>query len=158
MDKLWVAIHETARKYRGGTKNKGGIHAMALAMSVHPGTFRNKVDPSCPNHIPNINEIRAMMLMSGDCRILHALASDVNHACFPLPNIRFPSDTDLIEAWASWQGEVAETVQQVKRAIAERCITQAEIRDIDQELQKDFAHGMAMLEVLKGMAEPPEEE
>nr|VFK14573.1 MAG: Phage regulatory protein CII (CP76) [Candidatus Kentron sp. LFY] len=153
MEELDLAIYETAKNYDGG-KGERGIAALGRAIDAHSGLFQNKVNPSLPDHRLTLKEARAMMLVTGDLRILSVLAGELGHGIFPIPKTDCPADMDLMEAWANWQAEVAETVQKLRDSLQDGRITQEEIAQIKRELLEDFGKGMSMVKVLEGMAEP----
>ena len=148
MTPLQEAIYKTAHDF------KGGARALAMRINAHPGTFNNKVDPSMPSHVININEALAVMLVAHDYRILEVLAHETGHALYQLPAVEFPADMDMLSAWADWQNEIAETVRALRSSIDDNKITQAELRTVKKELIEDLQKGLAMLAVMEGMAEP----
>lgn len=77
------AAYNTARSY------PGGVPALAVRMQkrdkfgdfapMNANTLQHKVDPNCHTHALSLGEARDLMVLSGDYRILYALAADTGH-------------------------------------------------------------------------------
>lgn len=154
LDPLDRAIYETVSEYRHPVSGKRGGVALAPVMGMNQGTLLNKANPNSEYAHLSVKEARQMMLASGDHRILHVLAHEMGEACVPLPTLEFPADADLLEAWAEWQAEVARTVQAMRNTLADGKVTKGEVRAVRNSLVQDLEKGLAMLDVLDGMAEP----
>jgi hypothetical protein len=154
LDPLELAVYGTVHDYVHPVTGKKGVVGLAPVIGMSPSTLQNKANPAERFAHLALLEARSIMLAAGDHRILHQLAADLGEACVPLPTNAFPADSDLIVAWAEWQGEVAQTVTALRDVVEARTITQAEVARVRQELIEDYERSLAMLDVLKGMAEP----
>lgn len=154
LDPIDRAIYETVSEYRSPVNGARGGKALAAVMGMPTSTLLNKANPNSDYAHLTLKEARQVMLASGDHRILHTLAHEVGEACVPLPMLEFPADSDLLDSWATWQGEVAQTVQKVKDALKNKVVTMDEVKGVRKELIEDLEKGLAMLNVLEGMAEP----
>lgn len=154
LDPLDVAIYDTVHGYVHPKSGRRGAVGLAPVVGMPPSTLSNKANPREEFVHLTVRELRAVMLATGDHRALHQLAADVGEACVVLPTIEFPADMDLLDAWAAWQGEVAQTVRRIRTALIDGKITADEVLDVRMELIEDFERGLALLDVLKGMQEP----
>jgi len=75
----------------------------------------------------------------------------------PLPTVEATADMDLLDAWAKWSAEFGETAETIKQALEDGRIEQHEVEAVRRELIEDFEKGLAIIDVLKGMAEPEPE-
>ena len=64
------AAHKTAHAY------PGGCDALGDRMEMRPGVLRNKVNPNNDKHHLTLAEADEMMGLTGDHRILQALAAE----------------------------------------------------------------------------------
>lgn len=154
IDVLDQAIYDTVHDYKDPNSSKRGVHPLAKMTGIVPSTLQNKSDRKQETHHLSVKEARAIMLVSNDFRILQTLASEVGYAAVPLPANAFPADMDLLESWADWSAEIAQTVERIKSALDDKTLTQEEISAIRKEMIEDFEKALALLDVLKGMAEP----
>jgi hypothetical protein len=75
--RLEQAAHDTAQAYRGG------VQALAERVGMRPSTLYKKLDPGCETHHLTIPEALALMLSSGDFRILNAMADSCGFTLIP---------------------------------------------------------------------------
>lgn len=153
IDPLDMAVYRTVHDYvNPGTGKKGAV-GLAPVMQMPASTVQHKANPSDAFTAFYLKEARALMLAAGDNRALHHLAADVGEACVPLPRNPFPADMDLLEAWAAWQAEVANTVTAIRQALLDGRITADEVARVRAELIGDYSRGLGLVEVLAGMCE-----
>jgi len=153
-DALDIAIYETVHGYINPRTGKRGAAGLAPVVGMPASTLQNKANPAETFANLSMKEARSLMLATGDHRIGHQLMADIGEVCVPVPVHEFPADMDLLEAWAVWQAEIGETVLALKDALEDGRVTRAEVARVRNELAEDFAKGLAMLDVLGGMAEP----
>lgn len=154
VDQLDQAIYDTVHNYVNPHTGKKGAIGLAPVVDMQASTLQNKANPGEHFAHLTVREARKVMLATGDNRILHRLAADVGEACVPLPTLQFAADMDLLDSWAEWQQDVARTVEAVRDALADKKVTRDEVDRVRLELIRDFEKGLAMCDVLKGMAEP----
>ena len=140
-------IYETTHDYPGGAK------ALAEKLKVKAGTFNNKCDPAMPGHTLNINEVRGILKITGDHRLLFEIARELNYVCIDIPNFEGISDVELLNAWADWDAERGETGQAIKKALNDHSITKKELEKIRKEMFEDFEKELALLSRLESIAE-----
>ena len=154
IDQLDQAVYDTVHDYVDPRSGRKGCVALAELLGMKPSTLANKSNRSDEFAHLNIREARSVMLATGDVRILDALANSMGYACVPLPTIDAAADMDLLDAWAKWSAEFGETAETIKQALEDGRIEQHEIEAVRRELIEDFEKGLAIIDVLKGMAEP----
>ena len=157
VDPLDQAVYDTVHDYTNPRTHKKGAIGLAPVVDMSASTLQNKANPSEQFAHMTLHEARKVMLAANDHRILHQLAADLGEACVPLPTMSFPADMDLLNAWAEWQKEVAETIEAVRSSLDDKRIRLDEVSKVRRELIEDFEKGLAMLDVLKGMAEPDDD-
>lgn len=90
----------------------GGAESLAPRMGVSAQILRNKANPNNPGNIPSLDEADKLITLTGDLRILHAMAARHGMVCAPKPN-GHESDLAILEiiaaAWRSG-GNVGESV------------------------------------------------
>lgn len=147
IDPVEQAVYETAHDYPGGAR------ALAERMGLRPGTFNNKCDPAMTGHTVNLSEVRQMMRMTGDHRILLAVARELGYACVRVGDYSNVSDMELLNAWADWDAERGETVQAIRNALHDHAISEGEIERIRKEMYDDFQKELELLARLEGLKE-----
>jgi hypothetical protein len=147
---LDMAVHKTAKGYVGPEGR--GIEHLARVVNSHPSFFRNKVRPDLPDHRITLKEVRAMMLVTKDYRILRALANDVGHDVFLVPKSVLTSDMNILESWAAWQGQIARTTQTIQDSLKGN-LSHQDLFRIREELTDDFRKGLQMLATLEKVSE-----
>ncbi len=148
MDDLDLAIYQTAHDYPGGVpalaKRLGGCNA---------GTLQNKVDPAMQGHRLNIYEARAIMLATGDHRILKALADDLGYVLIPVGDRQGTSDVDLLTAYAQLDKERGDVGQRLREALEDGRLTYEEVRRVRREAREEIEALQELLARLEAIAE-----
>jgi hypothetical protein len=147
---LDLAIYHTVHDYRApdGTR---GPRALAPRLGVKPGTLSNKADPACDTHHLNVSEAAAVMLASGDCRILHSLAHLVHHIAIPLGDFSRVADLEVLNAYTELHREIGETAAAINEALRDGKITRPEYEMVRRELYEDARAGFELLTRLEAL-------
>ena len=85
------AAHATVHDYPGGSESLGP------RMNIVPAVLRNKVNPNSTSHHLTLVEADRLMSMTGDHRILDALAQHHGYALVPVEFDTPPSDMAILE-------------------------------------------------------------
>lgn len=85
------AFHATCHAY------PGGCESLAPRMGMTPAVLRNKARPGCHTNHPTLADADHVMSLTGDMRILHALAASHGHVCVPVDADPAPSDLAVLE-------------------------------------------------------------
>jgi len=152
VDPLDESIYDAVHDYKDLVTGKRGVVALSKATGLSTSMLQNYSNPAEPSQF-TVKQFRTLILTTGDKRPLHQLAHDVGEACFPLSANEFPANTDLISAWADWQGEIAETMQHAKSILDDKKVLKAEVNKLRKELIEDFERGLQLLNVFEGMQE-----
>jgi hypothetical protein len=75
--RIELAAYDTAHNFPGGAK------ALAERIGIRPSTLYSKVDPAVDTHHLALTEALAMMIATGDFRVLHALADACGFVAIP---------------------------------------------------------------------------
>lgn len=124
MSDLERAAYDTVHEYPGGAPR------LAQFLGVRPGTLNNKVDPGCETHHLSVDEALALMLISGDYRILEALSRSTNHLCIRLEHLASVSDLDLLTAYTQLHERLGKVAGAIREAFADGRFERAEYQDI----------------------------
>ena len=127
LSELDMAVYRTVHDFPGGAK------ALATYLSVRPGTLSNKADPACDTHHLNLSEALAIMLVSKDFRILHALGMSTNHGLVQLIDMSGTSDMELLDAYSKMNKQQGDMAGAINAAFADRRLTLAEFQGIRHE-------------------------
>ena len=147
MDDLELAIYKTAHDH------KGGVPALAKRLGCNAGTLQNKVDPGMPGHRLNIFEARAIMMTTGDHRILKALAADLGYIPIDAADRSTTSDVDLLTAYARLDKERGDVGARMRDALEDSRITREEVRKIRQEAREEIEALHELLARMEAIAE-----
>lgn len=94
---VFEAAYRVAHDYQGGAAKKGGAVQLAIKMGQNPGTFLNRLNPDQETHKLWLGDAVQMQVVSGDHRILHAMAATLGEVCHPLPDLTDVSDQALLD-------------------------------------------------------------
>lgn len=77
-----------------------GAQAVAKKIGMQPGTLYNKLNLTpheSMHHKLTMQDVVQILTVTGDLRVISALAHTFNCVCFPVPNMKNVSDTALLE-------------------------------------------------------------
>jgi hypothetical protein len=75
-----------------------GVERLARSMGMSPGVLWNKANPNeSSHHKPTLADVVQVSVLTGDVRILHALAQTLGYVCTPVPDLSRTSDAALLE-------------------------------------------------------------
>jgi len=115
------AAHATVRAYPGGSES------LAPRLGMSAAVLRGKVNPNNDRNILSLADADAIMGVTGDHRILHALAAEHGYT---LQRIDAPAAGNMIGAVlaaAAAKGDLAEIISE---ALADNRVTPNEAADI----------------------------
>lgn len=114
--------HATVAEYPGGSE------ALGPRVGIVSGVLRQKVNPRVTTHHLSLLEASRLMAVTGDFRMLHALAAEHDHVVIPIAgDASDDSLLDLTLSQSQAQGEFAAALQQ---ALADGAISQNEMKAI----------------------------
>lgn len=116
------AAHATVRNYPGGSES------LAPRIGMSPAILRNKVNPNNTTHRLALDEASAIMAVSGDHQILHALAAEHGYVCMPTNSGgQTASVLALILSTQAKEGDLSRTLHD---ALADGTISRNELNAI----------------------------
>jgi hypothetical protein len=155
------AIYHTAHSYEGGaralsrrmqTRDKlSGGH-----VPMNENTFTHKVNPNCFTHNVSPEELRDMMILSKDFRILHSMAADTGHVAIQIGTDASGMTFERVGAMAKEFSDVVSVVSEAQAGISEKGarISPNEMSRIEREAAELIAALNALVINVRGqMAE-----
>lgn len=136
-----LAIQETARNYLGGAK------ALGKAIGANPRTFTNKCNPK-EQHVLTVEETLALMRVSGDFRLLDAIAEEAGYICVRIEANESLSDTHVLISWTGWYAQLGELSSVVAKALLDGQITLEEYHAVRSRMFDEFTREIALLHIL----------
>lgn len=117
-----------ARDYVDRSTGREGVQALAGKMGAPAGTLYNKLNPhESSHHKLTLQDVIQMTAITGDLRLLKALANTLGCVCFPVPNLHNVSDEALLELINSVGAEGGDFYRAVNVALGRK---RPEPRDI----------------------------
>ena len=109
MDQLDIAVHNTAHDAHGG------LDSLAAKMGVNAQVLRNKCNPNNETHRLTLREAVAMMLNTGDLRILETMALLLGQTVEPRATVCNSSLLEILLRADAEHGDIARTLAHVRR-------------------------------------------
>ena len=141
------AFHQTVHAY------PGGCEALAIRLGVNAQVLRNKANPNSTTNKPSLDEVDRVMTLTGDRRVLHALAQQHGFVCVEVET-GGASDMAVLEMMAQVWSRNGDFGQTIHAALEDGRITRAEIAQIQDELAKASQSMYQLVERLGAMADP----
>ena len=131
----------------------GGCEALAVRMGMSPAILRNKANPNTLTNKPMLDDADRVMGITGDHRVLHALAANHGYVCVKIEDAATACDTAILElvtrVWSA-NGDVGAAVN---AALADGRIEEHEVVGIRAQVNKVVRALHEMVARLDGMAE-----
>ena len=141
MDVLDAAYH-TAHSH------PGGVPAVALRMGTSANTLQHKVSLTNGTHHLTLREAVAMQEVTGDARILHAMAGSLGYTCVSLHTDGAASTLETVMYMAQEFGEV---LCSVNSAVADGRVTPNEMLDCERQAAELIAALNSVLGTVRNM-------
>jgi hypothetical protein len=143
LDAFYQTVHGAA----------GGCEALAVRLGMSAAVLRNKANPNSPHNKPLLEDGDRVMGITGDHRILHALAQNHGYVCVKVEDESTASDLAVLElvtkVWTT-NGEVGAELNQ---ALADGKITRHELERIRSAVKRAERALEEVVARLEGMAE-----
>lgn len=139
------AAHQTVHDYPGGSE------ALGPRMGMSGAVLRNKVNPHNTTHHLTLAEAVRMMALTGDLRILRAIADELGQAVHPLPEVQDSPSGDVLEnvlGLAEAQGNFSGSM---RAALADEMVTPRELRLLREKADKMQAELALLIRKLQAM-------
>jgi hypothetical protein len=143
LDAFHATVHEAP----------GGCEATAVRMGMNPGVLRNKANPTCSTNKPTLEETDRLMGLTGDHRILHAMARNHGYVCVRMDEGENASDVAVLELVAKVMRTEGAVGQEIYDALTDGRITQVELKRIGQTIKDAEAALEQLYARVAGMSE-----
>jgi hypothetical protein len=95
---VFEVAQAVAREYADAATGAAGVPVLAAKMGMPAGTLYNKLNPhESTHHKLTLQDVIQITAITGDLRLLKALAQTLGCVCFPVPNLNNVSDAALLE-------------------------------------------------------------
>lgn len=112
----------------------GGVHALAQRMgNVSPNVLNKKVDPHSESHHLRLDESVKIQSITGDYRILKAMAFTLHHVAIPLPEVGDSGDMSMLDGFMDILTELGQFAKEFQADWADGRITKDELERIKSE-------------------------
>lgn len=132
----------------------GGCESLAPRMGMSAAVLRAKANPNADRNHPTIGDADRVMGLTGDYRILHALAGNHSHVCWQVDANTAPSDLAVLElvthVWRA-HGSVGAAVD---AALADGRIERHEVQQIRTAIYNTIQALNMMLARIEHLVEP----
>jgi hypothetical protein len=131
----------------------GGCEALAVRLGMSAAVLRNKANPHSVTNKPMLDDVDRAMGITGDHRVLHALAANHGYVCVRMGEDVSASDMAVLElvtqVWTT-NGEVG---AEINKALADGKVTAREVGWIRDAVKKAERALEEVVARLAGMAE-----
>ena len=141
------AAHATVHDYPGGSES------LAPRIGMRSNILRNKVNHNNETNHLTLSEASKLMALTGDRRILDALAAEQDCVVVPATCNVVVSDMAVLELVAKVWMHNGDVGRAVNDALADGRITKLELEDIKQSIYRVEQAMHTMLSRITGMAE-----
>ena len=141
------AFYHTVHDYPGGAES------LAPRMGMSPSVLNNKADRKKDSNKPLLADSDKLMALTGDYRVLHALARLHGHVCIAVNTAVPTSDLAVLElvtqVWRT-NGDVGRAVDDV---LADGRVDRHELESVSEAIYRQVQSLNAMRGRLEGMAQ-----
>ncbi len=131
----------------------GGCESLAPRLNMSPAILRNKADPRKDSNKAMLDDADRIMALTGDYRILDALAAAHGRVCIPVQSAMTASDMAVLEMitklW-SMNGEFGAVVHET---LADHRVEPAELAKVEAGAYAVMQSIQELVSRLRGMAE-----
>lgn len=145
------AAHAVVHDYPGGSES------LAPRLGMSAAILRGKVNPRDAGHHLTLAEADRMTAMTGDLRILHALAAAHDHVLVPVAGAEDGHDLAVLEVVAALWSRNGDLGQAVHHALSDGVLTASEMEVVRAAAYRLRAQIGALLGRLDAMAQPETE-
>ncbi|MCD9097065.1 phage regulatory CII family protein [Luteimonas fraxinea] len=143
------AAYATVHDYPGGSE------ALAGRMGMSAAVLRNKVNPNNTTHHLSLAEAQRLVGLTGDKRILHALAMESGDLLIEGAMDEGPSsDMAILEAMAALMSRSGELGGAIHHAFSDGALTEDEMLRIEGVAYAVRKKVVRLMRRLRGMVEP----
>lgn len=145
--------------FRQAVMLSGDVPALAARMGCRPGTLYNKAEASDDSHNqPTLRDVVLVSQITGDMRIVEALAATFGRVTFDTTNQAGASDEELLHLLSDMGAETGEFHQALAQGLRARSFTPGVMRAIRGEAMDIVAALMTVLHRLEDLVQDDDEE
>lgn len=130
----------------------GGCEAIAPRMGMSAAILRNKANPNSPTNKPTLDDADRLMGITGDHRVLHALAQNHGYVCTKVDE-QPACDMEVLESITDIWQHLGMFGAEVHKAMADGRIEPHEVKAIEVAAFTMFRPVMQLVARVNGMAE-----
>lgn len=119
--------------YRVAHDYEGGAVKLAEKMGQNPGTFLNRINPETETHHLYLATAVQMQVITGDHRVLHAMAGTLGEVCFKIPDLSHVPDTALFDLILKIGVEGGDFCQAISTSLEHKRFTRQDYLRIREE-------------------------
>lgn len=142
---LLSAVFDTVR-------DNGGPTLLGQKIGIAPRILSNKTNPRQKANQISLQEALKLQLVTGDHRILQALARELGYVIVPLDQA-LPSDVELLTLYARWQDATGKIHHAIAAAFEDLRITRAEQTDIERAFHAAESAGQTYIHRMAGLVQ-----
>lgn len=131
----------------------GGCEALAVRMGMGAQVLRNKANPNSTTNKPMLEEADLAMGITGDYRVLHAMAHNHGFVCVRVERDAAASDLAVLELVTKVWSASGEVGAEVHTTLADGIVEQHEIKRVEAAVYRVNQALNQMIARLRGMAE-----
>lgn len=144
MQDLLSAVFDTVH-------DNGGPTLLGQKIGVPPRILANKANPKQRYNKLSLEEALKLQLITGDHRILHALARALGYVLVPM-DMPPPSDVELLTLYAQWQDQAGKVHHAIAKAFEDRRVTRDEIAEVERRFHVAESAGLTYIHRMEGLA------
>lgn len=145
MQDLLSAVFDTVH-------DNGGPTLLGQKIGIPPRILANKANPKQQYNKLSLEEALKLQLITGDHRILHAMARALGYVLVPM-DMPPPSDVELLTLYANWQDETGKVHHAIAKAFEDRRVTPAEQVEIERRFHVAESAGLTYIHRMGGLAQ-----
>jgi hypothetical protein len=142
------AAYAVAHDYPGGTES------LAPRIGMSGAVLRNKVNPNNSTHHLTVAEALRISQITGDVRIVQALARELGMALIEIPNADQCADSDVIELMAKSLQTHGEIGREINKTFEDGRVEHHEVARVKDRVWSHMVTVLGLVGRIEGMAEP----
>jgi len=115
-------------------------------MGQDPAQFRSKANPDIERAYFRPRELVTMQQLSGKYHVLHAMADECDHVCFPKPSV---PEGCVMEAITNLSKEFSDVLQAATQSIADGSFSANDRKRVQKELSELMASAGQLIPALE---------
>lgn len=145
---VFDALHATAHDPK-----HGGTDVLAMRLGMRSGAvLRNKTNPNNPDHHMRLDETLRLMELTGDYRLLEAIAHEHGFVCIKLPDGIDTADICMFEQSLRVGVSKGQLSADTMQSLADGRICQSDVKQLTKSANKLVKEIMTFLHLAKKVA------